>query len=138
MPKRTRIRKPAGTIKHYKFEPETAEEILRRIALGESLRSICKDRTLPSRDVVHCWLFDNPEFTDQYARAKEKQAEAYADEMEELARDKNIDTNRARLIIDTRKWIAAKLLPKKYGDKVDFTSGGEAVKFIVQVTDDQS
>jgi hypothetical protein len=37
-------------------------------------------------------------------------------------------TNRSRLRIDARKWVASKLKPKVYGDKTDITSGGEQLK----------
>lgn len=35
---------------------------------------------------------------------------------------------RSKLRVDARKWVAAKLKPKKYGDKIDVTSGNEPVK----------
>jgi len=38
------------------------------------------------------------------------------------ANGENIQRSRVR--IDTRKWLASKLKPKKYGDKVDLTHGG--------------
>jgi hypothetical protein len=52
--------------------------------------------------------------------------------------------NRSRLRVDTRKWYASKVLPKKYGDSStlkhsDQTSGGPPV-FIVDISgkpDDQ-
>jgi hypothetical protein len=36
-----------------------------------------------------------------------------------------IDAQMARVEIDARKWFASKFLPKRYGDKLDMTSGGE-------------
>jgi len=33
--------------------------------------------------------------------------------------------NRSKARIDTRKWIASKLKPKKYGHKIDVTTDGE-------------
>lgn len=90
-----------------------------------------------------------PEFQEQYARAKEEQADFLAEEMLEIADDKSDDlldteegqsanpvaVQRARLRVDARKWAAAKLKPKKYGDKVDFTTDGKQVGG--PVTDDQ-
>lgn len=35
---------------------------------------------------------------------------------------------RSRLRVDTRKFLMAKMKPKKYGDKVDLTSGGEKIQ----------
>lgn len=32
-----------------------------------------------------------------------------------------VDVNRAKLMIDTDKWLASKLIPKVYGDKIEVT-----------------
>ena len=90
---------------------------------------------MPSLSTVMGWLFDgeHEEFSEQYARAREVQAEVLADELTDIADDASGDTTmgekgrvitdhehiqRSRLRIDTRKWIASKLLPKRYGDKI--------------------
>jgi len=86
----------------------------------------------------------NSEFRQQYALAREVQAEHHIDEIVEIADDgtndymekRNADgalvgwtengenVQRSRLRVDTRKWAASKLAPKKYGDKqVDEHSG---------------
>jgi hypothetical protein len=54
---------------------------------------------------------------NSYAHAMECRAEILADQLEEEARE-NKDVNRARLIVDTHKWVASKLRPKRYGDRV--------------------
>jgi hypothetical protein len=78
----------------------------------------------------------HPEFAEQYARARELQAERFADDIIEIADDKSEDVYgelempnsvavaRAKLRIDSRKWIASKLLPKKYGDKLQTEVSG--------------
>ena len=101
-------------------------EILKRISMGESLRSICTDEWLVSRETVRRKLIADEEFRGQYAHAREAQAEHYADQIVEIADQydtandiKTPDTvQRARLRIDARKWAASKLAPKKYGDKL--------------------
>ena len=82
---------------------------------------------------IYKWLGDNEQFAKDYARSKEEQADFLAEEMLEIADDDSLDVGftddgkpfvkgeniqRARLRVDTRKWIAAKLKPKKYGDKI--------------------
>jgi hypothetical protein len=99
---------------------------------GYSLRKIEAVEGMPKRLHVLKWLRENPLFQTQYAHAREEQAEALADEMidisDDITRDLAVDENgklaidgfaaqRARVMIDTRKWIASKLKPKKYGDK---------------------
>ena len=103
------------------------------------LRTVCEAAGIPVRTLFN-WL-DNPEFLQRYTRAKEIHAELLADEMQGIA-DENptcfiptksggydatdrggIDRNRLR--VDTRKWSASKLLPKKYGERLDLNVSGE-------------
>jgi len=120
-----------------------------RIAEGESLREIVKTAGMPDRTVIYDWLLRHPEFANQYARAREEQADTLADEIIAIAdespetvevRDKNgnvldikIDSgyvNYQRQRIDARKWTAMKLKPKKYGDRValEGVEDGAAIK----------
>jgi hypothetical protein len=104
------------------YTPELAEEICIRIAGGESLRKICKSEGMPAFQTVLRWAFhaDQEEvgnFHEQYARARELQAELRADEIVEIS-DNTKDAARARVRIDARKWVASKLLPKRYGNRV--------------------
>jgi len=102
-----------------------ATRICRRLAEGESLRAICADKAMPAISTVMGWLFDGNHdgFSEQYARAREAQAELRADEITDIAdgveHGASEAVQAARLRIDARKWIAAKLLPKRYGDKLD-------------------
>lgn len=99
------------------FTPDLAGLICDRIAEGESLRSICEQVGMPSRSTVHMWLAQNDTFSDQYAHAREAQADKLADEIIEIA-DTATDASIARLRVDARKWAASKLAPKRYGDKL--------------------
>jgi len=86
------------------------------------------DERFPSNTVFFGWLNMHPWVAEQYARAKAAQAEYMADECLEIADDGKNDlvegvlnkevVMRSRLRIDTRKWVASKLLPKKYGEAV--------------------
>lgn len=105
------------------YSEKVADEICEQIVEGKSLRSICRAKDMPSASSVFKWLRDNEEFSQQYARAKEEQAEALADEIIDIADGKKAkyeegeaDVNRDRLAVDARKWVASKLKPKKYGD----------------------
>lgn len=121
------------------YTKEAADEICNRLAGGESLRQICADPKLPGISTVMRWLFDESkkEFWEHYARAREIQAERWADEILEIADDGTNDwverelqngssvkvvdhehVSRSKLRVDSRKWLMSKLLPKKYGDKV--------------------
>jgi len=106
-----------------KFTQDIFDAILHRLAHGESLRAICKDEDMPSTASVMRWLSESDELREQYARARELQAEHYVGEILEIA-DTTDDPQKARLQVDARKWIASKLLPKVYGDKVSHEHGG--------------
>ena len=99
------------------FTDDMAGAILDRIAAGESLRRICADESMPNPATVFRWLAENKPFCEQYARAREEQADTYADEVVSIA-DEADDPNNKRVRIDARKWAASKLKPKRYGDKI--------------------
>ena len=91
---------------------------------------------MPCVATIFNWMRVHQEFLEQYARAKEAQADALAEELLDIADDGSNDwmevhdrdntgwkangeaIQRSRLRVDTRKWIASKLKPKKYGDKL--------------------
>jgi len=102
------------------YTDELADEICRRIAEGQSLRRILFDDHMPCKDTVRKWLNENGGFLAKYARAREDQAEALFDEALDIAREHE-DPAKARVVIDTFKWAAGKLKPKKYGDKIEHT-----------------
>lgn len=78
---------------------------------------------MPGIETVRRWLMGNEAFRAQYAYAREEQADTYADEIVRIA-DSEPDSNRARVRIDARKWVAGKLRPKVYGDKVGLEASG--------------
>lgn len=104
-----------------KYTEELAAEICTRIMNGESLRTICETEGMPRRETVHRWLAENETFSLQYARARDTQADTYADDIVAIA-DQATDKDSAaaaKVRVDARKWVAAKLKPKRYGDKLD-------------------
>lgn len=125
------------------YTKDVADTICGRIVAGESLRRICADDDMPAASSVFKWLRENDEFSQQYAKAKEEQAEGFADELVSIADEREYEkvevdgvplavkfdataVARNRLRVDTRKWVASKLLPKKYGERsqVDHTIVG--------------
>lgn len=111
------------------FTEALAVAICKRIATGESVRSIVKDPKMPSSSTIFKWLLDKDkkEFAEQYEKARNEQAEMMFEELLEIADQKDKDVMRARLRVDTRKWYLSKVLPKKFGDKLDVTTGGEKI-----------
>lgn len=119
------------------YTPELTAQICERLAVGESLRSICRDDAMPSLASIFLWLGKYPEFSEQYTRAREAQAESHADQIVEIADDDKIDPNHKRIMVDARKWVASKLKPKRYGDKLDLEHKGEVglTVNVVRMTD---
>lgn len=113
------------------FSEELWLEICNRLSDGQSLRKVCEDPEMPIKTTVLRWLRDKEELRAQYARAKEESADAFAEEMLEIAREADVKNGnaiqKARLEIDTMKWLMSKQKPKKYGDKLDVTSDGKAL-----------
>ena len=118
------------------FTPAAAEEICERIAAGESVRAITADDHMPAERTVYRWLAARAEFCQQYARAREAQADCFAEELLELsetadtytdkegnARVDQGDVQLRKLRSDNLKWIAAKLAPRKYGDRLELSVG---------------
>jgi len=113
-----------------KYTEILADDICERIAKGKSLINICGELNL-SYSQVMVWLKKYPDFTDNYARAREAQADWYADEIISVIDNAKSDRNeieRAKVKIEALKWVASKLKPKKYGDKIDLTSGGDRIE----------
>ena len=101
------------------YSADKAEEILKRLAEGESLNKICQDDHLPPRTTVLQWQTDDREgFSVKYARARETGYLKLADELLGIADASGEDVQRDRLRVDTRKWLLSKMLPKVFGDKV--------------------
>jgi replication initiation and membrane attachment protein DnaB len=115
------------------YTKELTEKICDRIARGDSLRRICSDDNMPVRKTVHLWLLDTEkkEFLHQYETACNIRAENMFDEIEDIA-DNDGEVQRDRLRVDTRKWYLSKVLPKKFGDKMDLTTDGKP--FTVQIS----
>ena len=124
------------------YSEEIADKICGRMICGaddrpESLRSICRDDDMPALGTVMRWLAKYPEFREQYRAAREAQAEVHQEELIEIADNCTDDVQmlvgseedgqgrinhsaiaRAKLQIDTRRWVMSKMAPKKYGDKI--------------------
>ncbi|HBZ95459.1 MAG TPA: hypothetical protein DEO91_17710 [Pseudomonas sp.] len=115
------------------------------IAEGMSLRKACALPGMPDVSTVIRWLADEEraEFCAQYARAREAQADVLAEEILSIADEEctmilaskhgshdddgeghtevvfdSTAVARNRLRVDARKWLASKMAPKKYGDKI--------------------
>lgn len=126
--------------------PELEKEFLSEIKNNVlSLAALCqKNPHWPKKTWWRDLIKEDEVFADKYARAKEEQAELMAEEIIAIADDSQNDlevrygadgkpykvedkevVNRSKLRVDTRKWLLSKLIPKKYGDKLDLNHSGD-------------
>lgn len=119
--------------------------ICERVADGETVRQIGADPTMPDAATIYRAAAADPEFCEQYARAREAQLLRWEDELVEIADDGSNDwmerrnaegdalgpvvdhehISRSKLRVDARKWLMSKRAPKKYGDRVAVDGDGE-------------
>jgi hypothetical protein len=125
-----------------KFKPELIEAICERLSNGEPMASICRDEAMPHRDTIRKWRDADPEVNRLIVRAREDGEHAIAADCLNIADNNGKDmrvlesgvevvdsdvVQRAKLRIDTRLKLLAKWNPKKWGEKVDVTSGGNPI-----------
>lgn len=156
MPTSPKTIKPVGRPSEY--NQDSADAMCSLLAFGWSLRRVIEegeqfykkemgaDVHFPATATVFKWMRDNEEFLKQYTRAKQESADAMAEEVLDISDDGKNDwmekrsgdnvswivngeaVQRSKLRVETRKWLMAKMKPKRYGDKLDLTSGGDKIE----------
>jgi len=138
------MNKPNG--RPSKYTKELADKFCELIANGDSLRTACTNADMPAPATIFKWMREHDSFLKQYEKATQERTEAMAEELLDIVDDGSNDymvktgkdgaeswqlngehIQRSRLRADTRKWLMAKMKPKKYGDKLDVTSDGKAL-----------
>ena len=145
LPPPTTYRSPEGTQMRVHgnsiYNATIARKICEQLMLKKSMREISEDPRMPSLRTVVRWLADPKlaDFREMYYYARRVQAELRVDEIFEIADDSANDwkpvhnkdgdlvdwkpdneaIQRSRVRIDTRKWFAAKLVPRIYGERTE-------------------
>jgi hypothetical protein len=117
-----------------KYTPQLADEICDAIASSELglAHLVAAHPHWPERQNIFLWIRKYPEFRDKYAKAKEDQTDVCVEYMQEVMNEPHkledpetglyrVDVPMLRLKMDTMKWHASKLKPKKFGDSVQQT-----------------
>ena len=130
------------------YVAEVAAEIIDRLTTGEPLLSICRDSRMPPVRTVYNWERDIPEFTAEFARARQLGYDAIAHDCLNIADDNGRDMRitdkdemvtdhdviqRAKLRVDTRLKLLACWDPKRFGPKIDI----DQTTRTVPMTDEQ-
>jgi hypothetical protein len=114
----------------YGIENPCWQILCEQISEGKSLSTALKtSENMPSYQLVMLMLRNSPEFRTMYEKAVESRADRLAEEIIELADQEMPDglegpmasawVQQKRMQVDARKWVASKLKPKTYGDRID-------------------
>jgi len=108
-------------VRPIEYTKEHFDEMCALVSEGMSIRKVLDLGKMPTSRTFYKWLRQYPELNQQYARAKEDRCDFYVDQLVDIADDDTVKTGdqiqKAKLRIDTRKWIACKLHPRNYGDQ---------------------
>lgn len=106
-------------------DPAVVDAICARLIGGEGLKGICKSDGMPAVSTVYLRMANDEEFRNRIARAREAQQDALIDDTVDMADAATVEDHQVvKLRIWARQWRAAKLAPKRYGDKVEATLQG--------------
>ncbi len=123
-----------------KYTQQLADEICKQISQGKSLRKVYEQEGMPDGVTVFSWFRKYPDFLKQYERAADERTETQQEIIidigdEAISHAERADPKSSNAIVsayklkaDSLKWSMSKMKPKKYGDKVDVTSDGKAIK----------
>lgn len=143
-------RKKVSTTKRY--SELLAARICEMVSQGQSLRIICKINGMPSRERIMSWVMfpneeERPGFSQRFKDARQIGWMLMGEDILDIADDASKDRitkrildprtgtlktvevdnpnniTRAKLMVDTRKWMLQRLLPAVFGDKVEVKHG---------------
>lgn len=136
--------RPKSTSYSDKDRERIIEHVLAEVSGGRAVsRILAEDDGMPAASQFWKWHFESTELQEKVARARENGVEAIMDETLSIADHTAQDTvrdaegnerpntewiSRSRLRVDARHKYAQMIAPRKYGAKIDVTSGGEKIE----------
>jgi hypothetical protein len=105
------------------YTPAIADELCQWIQSGKSLQAWCKHSGTPA-STVYRWMREYESFRKSYAQAHEDRADTLVEDMLEIAdtvagASMPAEVMAAKLRIETRQWIAERMRPDKYGQRIE-------------------
>ena len=121
-----------------------ADEIIEWISQGKPLREYCRIEGNPHWNTVYDWLDKDEGFAVRFARARERGADAIAQEALDIVdtfplasgEDGKLDSAHVTWLRNRAEYrikLLAKWFPQKYGDRLDVTSKGEQVGLAINI-----
>jgi len=93
---------------------------------GASLRSITERGDMPASSTVHSWIADSEHpFSERYARACAGRGIRFGEMVSEIALGVltgRFEADQARVAMDGLKWSAARMAPRRYGDRMEIAA----------------
>jgi len=124
----------------YIYTPQIADQIIARLASGETILRIARDEGMPDPASVHFWITTKPDFAKRYHEARSCAATSIVEQMMEdiETEDRPEQVGLLRLKAETKRWIAARFNPQMFGDtrKIDI-SGEIKHTHTLSLTEDQ-
>ena len=127
-----------------RYTPELAADILRCVSEGSTLRQVCRDKGIPESSARTWFREDRDGLAARYEAARRMQIDAFVDEIVLLANRDDLNANDKRVWIDTLKWIASKIAPRRYGERLLVAGDAENPLQVIhqqvslnELTDDQ-
>ncbi|MDQ5917916.1 MAG: hypothetical protein QG660_1028 [Pseudomonadota bacterium] len=107
-----------------RFPLEIVEELLEALRDGRSMREICEDERMPSRETIRQWAEADDDLALAITRAREV---GFFDRAERAVMDAKVatDPQKGRLAFDAERWFLGKV-SKAFADKTVIAGDKEA------------
>lgn len=131
---RKRAARQGLTVRPTEFSQAIADAICERLSKGEFLAAICAEPDMPTASMFWYWRQAHAKVATAYARARELQAAAVAHRAYLAAQETDpTQAQLARLKFDAGRWMAGKLDPRNYGDKLQHTNADGSADAVTRV-----
>lgn len=117
------------------FNQKIADQILSRIANGETLTKIATGLNIPIQNIYN-WMDDHQGFLENYRRSREQQAITLVDRL--IEETDGLENDRAlavRVRADVIRWVAQRYAPQQFSDSKRIELSGEVRHKLVHELD---
>ena len=124
------------------------QEIVDKVSAGKSVSTVLRDDNMPNWTRFQAMLEQDERLRQAYEKAVQDRADRLADEILQLSDEVMPDglegamasawVQQKRMQVDARKWIASKLKPRTYGDRIDMTVRDERISVLDALEQAQS
>jgi hypothetical protein len=145
---KTAVKRSVGRPVEWEEDNPVWEEVVSRMATGKSLSSVLREPGMPPWATFNRMLRSNEQLRVAYDKAVQDRADKLADEIIELSDavmpeglkgpEASAWVQQKRLQVDARKWVASKLKPRTYGDRIDVSVVDQRISVIDAINEAQA